>query len=68
MRLAFWRAGKDRAMVQRVVAKSTPVTYKPGVASESGDLDLRAIGQTLVRKRGWIIVPTVLAAALSFRD
>jgi uncharacterized protein involved in exopolysaccharide biosynthesis/Mrp family chromosome partitioning ATPase len=27
----------------------------------SGDLDLRALGHALMRKRGWIIVPTVLA-------
>ena len=31
----------------------------------SGDLDLRALGQALVRKRGWIIVPTVIVAVLS---
>jgi uncharacterized protein involved in exopolysaccharide biosynthesis len=31
----------------------------------AGDLDLRALGQALKRKRGWIIVPTVLAAVLS---
>lgn len=76
MRLAFWRAGKDKAnkaaaAVQRAVAKpaaaapkSTP-SYTPADASESGDLDLRALGQALLRKRGWIIVPTVLAAVLS---
>jgi succinoglycan biosynthesis transport protein ExoP len=34
-------------------------------APESGDLDLRALGQALMRMRSWIIVPTVLAAALS---
>ena len=65
MRLAFWRAGKDSAVVQRAVSNPAPVTYKPAASSESGDLDLRAIGQALVRKRGWIIVPTVLAAVLS---
>src|SRR5882757_5276002 len=32
---------------------------------ESGDLDLRALGQALLRKRGWIIVPTALALVLS---
>lgn len=65
MRLAFWRAGKDRAVVQRAVSRPAPVTYKPAASSESGDLDLRAIGQALLRKRSWIIVPTVLAAVLS---
>jgi polysaccharide biosynthesis transport protein len=65
MRLAFWRAGKDMAMVQRAVAKPAPAAYRPAAAPESGDLDLRALGQALVRKRGWIIVPTVLVAVLS---
>jgi succinoglycan biosynthesis transport protein ExoP len=65
MRLAFWRAGKDTARVQRAVAKPAPASYKPVAAAESGDLELRALGQALARNRGWIIVPTVLAAVLS---
>ena len=65
MRLAFWRTGKDRTPVQRIVSKPAPATYKPAAAPLSGDLDLRALGQALVRNRGWIIVPTVLAAVLS---
>ncbi|SDM99813.1 exopolysaccharide transport family protein [Afipia sp. GAS231] len=64
MRLAFWRAGKDKTVVQRVVSKPAPVAM-PVAASETGDLDLHALGQALKRKRGWIIVPTVLAAILS---
>ena len=47
MRLAFWRAGKDRAVVQRAVSKPAPVAYKPAAVSDSGDLDLRAIGEAL---------------------
>src|SRR6202158_4364969 len=65
MRLAFWRPGNDKARVQRAVSKPAPASYKPAAASESGDLDLRALAQALVRNRGWIIVPTVLAAVLS---
>src|ERR1700694_1651343 len=65
MRLAFWRAGKDKAVVQRAIAKPAPATYQPVAAPPSGDLDLRALGQALARKRGWIIVPPVLAAVLS---
>lgn len=85
MRLAFWRSGKDRAVVQRVMAKpapavsghaakaatkpapavSEPVIARPVAASEAGDLDFRALGQALMRRRSWIIVPTVLAAVLS---
>jgi polysaccharide biosynthesis transport protein len=63
MRLAFWRAGKDKASVQRAVP--APVATRPAVAADAGDLDLRGLGQALVRKRGWIIVPTVLVAVLS---
>src|SRR4030088_1839906 len=65
MRLAFWRAVMDKARVQRAVAKPTPASYKPAAAPETGDLDLSALGQALVRNRNWIIVPTVLAAVLS---
>jgi polysaccharide biosynthesis transport protein len=64
MRLAFWRAGKDKALVERALAKPLPAT-RPAVAAAPGDLDLRALGQALARKRGWIIVPTVLVAVLS---
>jgi succinoglycan biosynthesis transport protein ExoP len=68
MRLAFWRAGKHTTPVQRVVAKPAPdpaTTYRPAAAPPSGDLDLRALGEALLRKRGWIIVPTALAFVLS---
>jgi polysaccharide biosynthesis transport protein len=70
MRLAFWRAGEDEADNDKAVFQSPVSTpplagYEPAAAPESGDLDLRALGEALVRKRGWIIVPTVLAAVLS---
>src|SRR6202166_2598312 len=70
MRLPFGRAGKDTAGTEEVVVRTAiatpaPVTGKPAAASESGDLDLRALGQALVRNRRWIIVPTLVAAALS---
>jgi polysaccharide biosynthesis transport protein len=71
MRLAFWRAGKDNALVEKAVAKplpataTSPATTKPAAAVLTGDLDFRVLGQALVRKRRWIIVPTVLAAVLS---
>ncbi|MCP3374004.1 GumC family protein [Bradyrhizobium cajani] len=84
MRLAFWRAGKDKAVVERAVSKSkaeaktkveskveaklearpAPVAAKQAPA-ESGDIDLHALGSALARKRGWIIVPTVLALVAS---
>jgi len=67
MRFA-WRAGKDGAgeekpVVQRPAAKPASAGVMPAAAA--GDLDLRALGQALARKRGWIIVPTLLAAVLS---
>ena len=72
MRLAFWRAAEAKAKaarqepaVQRVVARPAMAGGTAAVAAASGDLDLRVLGQALARKRGWIIVPTVLAAVLS---
>ncbi len=65
MRLAFWRSSKDGTEGKESVSEPTPVVYKPIAAFESGELDLRAIGGALARKRSWIIIPTVLAAALS---
>lgn len=84
MRLAFWRAGKDKAVIERAVskpkaeaapkieakiearveAKPAPVAPKQAPV-ESGDIDLHALGGALARKRGWIIVPTVLALVAS---
>jgi succinoglycan biosynthesis transport protein ExoP len=65
MRLAFWRAAKDRAFIQRVISKLAPSPYKPAALPSSGDLDLHALGHALVQNRRWIIVPTVIAAVLS---
>lgn len=91
MRLAFWRAGKDKAVIERAVSKpkaepsvvepkaaeammaeaASKVEAKPAPAApkqapvESGDIDLHALGAVLARKRGWIIVPTVLALVAS---
>jgi succinoglycan biosynthesis transport protein ExoP len=65
MRLAFWRAGNDKPVVQRAVARPAHSAANPVAASESGDLDLHALGQALMRKRSLIIVPTVLALVAS---
>lgn len=80
MRLAFWRAGKDKAVVERAVSKAKPeakletmarVEARPApmaakqAPGESGDIDLHALGGALARKRGWIIVPTVLVLVAS---
>jgi succinoglycan biosynthesis transport protein ExoP len=71
MRIPLWRSGKvapvekaktSAATVAPAAAKPAPTTK---AAPEAGDLDLRAIGQALNRKRSWIIVPTLLALLLS---
>jgi polysaccharide biosynthesis transport protein len=76
MRLAFWRAGRYRTLVQRVISRPVvpsasrsvldkSVPERPVAASETGDLELRALGQALLRHKNWIIVPTLVAAVLS---
>ncbi|UFS78300.1 exopolysaccharide transport family protein [Tardiphaga sp. 37S4] len=74
MRLAFWRAGKGDASVERAIKAPTmpnPVSRKnpekkaerviAAPAPDLGDLDLRALWQALVRRKTWILVPTLLA-------
>ena len=67
MRLAFWRAGKVRDLIQRAVPTPAPAVHRavPVPTPVTGDLDLHALGQALARKRAWIIIPTVIAAILS---
>jgi polysaccharide biosynthesis transport protein len=60
MRLAFWRSSKPAAAPTQPEVVVTAERPAP-----AGELDFVAIGQALSRKRKWIIVPTVLAAALS---
>lgn len=79
MRFAFWRRAKEKAVVQRALPKSAPVADEavakpvspkpaagePASPTEAADLDLHVLGRALARKRGWIVVPTVLVFALS---
>src|SRR3954454_13607707 len=65
MRLGFWRAGKSLALPQRAISMPARPVSRPVAALESGDLDLRALGHALMRKRRWIVVPTLLALVLS---
>jgi polysaccharide biosynthesis transport protein len=70
MRLAFWRAGADMAagqkpVVRTVALKSVLPTYRAAAAAMTGDLDLRALGHALMRKKIWIIGPALLVAVLS---
>ncbi|TMJ24515.1 MAG: lipopolysaccharide biosynthesis protein [Alphaproteobacteria bacterium] len=65
MRLAFWRAGTAKALVEKVLAVPAPAVARQVADLPSGDLDLRALGQVLMRKRGLIIAPTMLAAVVA---
>src|SRR5258707_2690717 len=69
MRIPFWRTGKGwPAKKQRIAApvlKPVAASKAAPAPSDFGDLDLRAIGQALNRKRSWIVIPTLLALVLS---
>lgn len=67
MRLAFWRSGSDKPVVEQAKPKPVPAAPKPVAvaAFASGDIDLRTLGPALMRRRNWIIVPTVLALVAS---
>jgi len=75
MRFSFWRdwvskvPSRAPASAARAAAPIPPKGLQPAAAvaasPELGDLDLRAVWQTLVRKRMWILVPTALAFILS---
>jgi polysaccharide biosynthesis transport protein len=69
MRLAFWRAGKGTVeqppTVEWDVTTPAPAAYAPAAAPVTGDLDLHALGQALLRRKRWIVVPTLLALGLS---
>src|ERR1700743_3408469 len=75
MRFALWRRVKDMAQAAVRVAAPAPIPAKPAptprtiapqaAGSQSGDIDLRALGEALSRQRRWIIVPTVAALILS---
>jgi polysaccharide biosynthesis transport protein len=66
MRLAFWRADKAKAQVEPAgVAPAPDLVAAIESAAPLGDVDIRLLGRALLRKRGFIIVPTLLALALS---
>jgi succinoglycan biosynthesis transport protein ExoP len=65
MRFALWR-GKKAAQAETVaVAEAAPTPAKIVATAAPGDIDLRALSDVLKRKRGWIVIPTVLAFVLS---
>src|ERR1700748_3416579 len=70
MRFALWRRVREMAQAAMPVATPAPVPAKPVAVpqvagSQSGDIDLRALGEALSRQRRWILVPTVAALGLS---
>ncbi|MBR0796081.1 lipopolysaccharide biosynthesis protein [Bradyrhizobium jicamae] len=74
MRFALWRKLGEKTVAQRALPKSAPVVAgafaepvpaKAVASSGAADLDLSSLGSALRRKRGWIIVPTILVFALS---
>jgi polysaccharide biosynthesis transport protein len=64
MRVGLWRKGEGTAQAEAAAAQPAPAPARSSPAI-AGDIDLRALGDTLARKRDWIILPTVLAAVLS---
>jgi polysaccharide biosynthesis transport protein len=68
MRLAFWRSSVDQTAEEKPVARravAKPVIDESPAAPIAGDLDARALGQALLRRKRWIIIPTLIAAGLS---
>src|SRR3954471_8631759 len=69
MRIPFWRsrngAPVEKARVAVAAAKPVAAAKVAAAPSDFGDLDVRAIGRALNRKRSWIVLPTLLALVLS---
>src|SRR3954453_95990 len=69
MRIPFWRSGNgvpaEKAKAAAPAARPVAAPKATLAPSDFGDLDLRAIGQALNRRRSWIIIPTLLALVVS---
>lgn len=63
MRLALWRKA-DGVTVDKAAAPSAPAA-RPVAAAPSGDIDLHALGDALMRHRRWIILPAAFVFVLS---
>ena len=63
--LAFRHGDGDKAVAGTAVSKPAAASARAIGPTEAGDLDLRMLGEALGRGKHWIIVPTMLAAALS---
>src|SRR5262245_17010400 len=60
MRLKFWQS--QPAPAEPIQARAVAAAPQPPL----GDLDLRAIWSALVKRKAWILIPTLVVAALSF--
>jgi succinoglycan biosynthesis transport protein ExoP len=67
MRFALRSGGNGRAQAQVEAAaiEAASIPAGPNTPAQIGDIDVRVLGAALSRNRGWVIVPTVLVAALS---
>jgi uncharacterized protein involved in exopolysaccharide biosynthesis len=75
MRFSFWRDWMSKVPFRATadvvpapapaIATPAPAQVTSAASPELGDIDLRAIWETLVRKRMWVIAPTALAFVLS---
>src|SRR5262245_859356 len=66
MRMTLLRWMRRAAqMTAAAKPESAPAPVKPAATIASGDIDLRALGEALSRKRRFIIVPTMIVAVLS---
>src|ERR1700753_1203364 len=63
-KFAFGRSALSGKSAYDDSIAARPVVNKPAAVFESGDLDVHALGQALLRNRNWIIVPTLVVAAL----
>jgi uncharacterized protein involved in exopolysaccharide biosynthesis/Mrp family chromosome partitioning ATPase len=68
MRLKFWQPKEVKIPVAPAIATAPAAPAKPAAepAGVLGDLDLRLVWDAILRKKAWIIIPTAVAAALSF--
>jgi len=65
MLVALWRKAREKAQAAMAAAIPAPGPATQARTSESGDIDLRALGDAIRRNRRLIVVPTVAALVLS---
>lgn len=67
MQLAFWRKSNGDASARPVAEiQARPAAVQvSSVAAPLGDVDLRVLWRTLLRKKFWVILPTIAAAVLA---